>query len=165
MRYFKLFIILFAINACTPEKLETTTYYLIRHAEKDRTNKENKNPDLNTKGLERAENWAKVFQNIDFDMVYSTNYNRTKQTASPTAKSKNLEVEMYDPRNMYSDDFQKDTKGKTVLIVGHSNTTPQFVNKILEEEKYTDINDLNNANLYMVTIINDIKNSSLLKID
>ncbi|WP_299104498.1 phosphoglycerate mutase family protein [uncultured Tenacibaculum sp.] len=165
MKYFKLFILLFAINACTPEKIEPTTYYLIRHAEKDRSNKENRNPDLNTKGLERAKKWAKVFQNVDFDMVYSTNYNRTKQTATPTARNNKLEVVMYDPSNMYTEDFQKATKGKTVLIVGHSNTTPQFVNKILEEEKYKDIDDLNNANLYVVTIINDVKNSSLLKVD
>jgi len=55
--------------------------------------------------------------------------------------------------------------GKTVLVVGHSNTTPQFVNKIIGKEEYIDIDDLNNSNLYIVTIINGVKTAILLKIE
>ena len=62
---------------------------------------------------------------------------------------------------MYDSIFQQETKGKTVLVVGHSNTTPAFVNKILAEEKYKDIDDNNNANLYIVTISGDEKTSIL----
>lgn len=144
---------------------EVTTYYLIRHAEKDRTDKTNRNPNLKEKGLERAKHWAEVFKNIDFDLVYSTNYNRTKQTATPTAKSKNLELVFYNPRKMYAVDFQKATKGKTVLVVGHSNTTPFFANKILGKDTYKQIDDHNNSNLYIVTLTKDSKTSILLKID
>lgn len=144
---------------------EATTYYLIRHAEKDRTDKTNRNPDLKEKGLERAKHWAEVFKNIDFDLVYSTNYNRTKQTATPTAKGKNLELAFYNPRKMFDLDFQKATKGKTVLVVGHSNTTPFFANKILGKDTYKQIDDHNNSNLYIVTLTKDSKTSVLLKID
>ena len=55
----------------------------------------------------------------------------------------------------------KKTKGKTVLIVGHSNTTPKFTNGLLGEEKYEDIADDNNANLYVVTISKNGKTSQL----
>ena len=64
-----------------------STFYLIRHAEKDRNTK-GKDPVLNGLGLKRAENWAKIFKDIPFDKIYSTDYKRTQQTALPTAFSK-----------------------------------------------------------------------------
>ena len=66
---------------------------------------------------------------------------------------------------MYSESFQYNTKGKTVLIVGHSNTTPMFANKILGKQVYKAIDDKNNSNLYIVTVIGDKTSSVLLKID
>ena len=165
MKYFKLLIFFLIISSCSQKETETTTYYLIRHAEKDRTDKTNKNPDLTQKGLERAKKWAEVLKNIEFDLVYSTNYNRTQQTAKPTAVKNQLKVLSYNPRDMYNKEFKEATKGKKVLVVGHSNTTPFFANKILNQEKYQEINDLNNANLYIITVINDSKSGVLLKID
>ena len=147
------------------EEQKTTTYYLIRHAEKDRSDKTNRDPNLTEAGLKRADNWANVLKDVKFDMVYSTDYNRTKETAAPTAKANNVEVTYYDPRKMNSEEFQKTTQGKTVLVVGHSNTTPMFTNKILGEKKYGDIDDNNNANLYIVTVTKDSKSSTVLVID
>jgi len=144
----------------TDNHSEVTTYYLIRHAEKDRSNASEKDPVLMDKGIMRAEDWAKIFKDVPFDMVYSTNYNRTKATAQPTATSKNLELSMYDPNNMFDAEFQKETKGKTVLVVGHSNTTPAFANAILKEKKYEDISDDNNGTLFIVTIHPDDSVSS-----
>ena len=66
---------------------------------------------------------------------------------------------------MYSEAFQNNTKGKTVLIVGHSNTTNVFANKVLGVERYNEINDNNNSNLYIVTVIDGKASSSLLKIN
>lgn len=130
----------------------TTTYYLIRHAEKDRSNPENSNPNLNEQGVERAKNWASYFDSIPLAKVYATNYNRTQQTASYTAESKSLSVESYDPTQLYTPAFQFDTSGKHVLVVGHSNTTPQFVNAIIGEQVYTDIDDSVNSMLYVVKV-------------
>lgn len=144
---------------------EVTTYYFIRHAEKLRIDKTDKNPNLNYNGYKRAEAWKDVFSNITFDAVYSTDYNRTKLTAKPTATSKNLPILLYNPNNMYSEAFQNNTKGKTVLVVGHSNTTNVFVNKILGIEKYDEIDDKNNSNLYIVTISDGKSSSLLLKIN
>ncbi len=71
---------------------EVTTYYFIRHAEKLRIDKTDKNPNLNFNGYKRAEAWKDVFSNVPFDAIYSTDYNRTKLTAKPTATSKNLPI-------------------------------------------------------------------------
>jgi len=165
MKNYILFLfILFTSISLKAQDEEITTYYFIRHAEKVRTDSSNKNPNLTEKGKERAENWSTVLKHIDFDLIYSTNYNRTIQTATPTAKNNNLELQFYDPRALFNDEFKTKTKGKTVLIVGHSNTTPQFVNKILGIEKYKDIEDTNNANLYIITIANSKAIDILLKI-
>jgi broad specificity phosphatase PhoE len=147
------------------EEQKTTTYYLIRHAEKDQSDKTNKDPQLTKAGEKRAKKWANVFSDVKFDMVYSTNYNRTKATAKPTALANNVDIKFYDPRNLNTEEFKKNTEGKTVLIVGHSNTTPMFANGLLGENKYKKISEDNNSNLYIVTITEDSKTSILLKIE
>lgn len=145
---------------------EKTSYYLIRHAEKDRTVDTN-NPDLLKKGQERAQKWAKYFKTngITFDAVYSTNYKRTKQTATPTAKQNKLDLIIYKPFKINLHEFKAKTKGQTVLIVGHSDTTPKFVNNLIGEDKYAPINDRVNSNLFVVTITGTEITSELLNIE
>ena len=163
--FFYLFLIIVSTLKIQAQENDVTTYYFIRHAEKERTDATNKNPNLTEKGKLRAKNWSSVFENVNFDLIYSTNYNRTIQTATPTSKSKNLEIQFYNPKELYDKDFKSKTKGKTVLVVGHSNTTPSFVNRVLGIEKYTEINDTNNSNLYIITVTNNIINDILLKIE
>ena len=86
-------------------------------------------------------------------MVLSTNYKRTLQTGAPIAGRKELSIENYNASNGFDDEFRKRTHGKRVLVVGHSNTTPQFVNEILGEEKYANIDDTENGALFIVQIL------------
>ncbi len=134
---------------------ENTVYYFIRHAEKDRSDSTNKDPELTKKGLERANNWAKTFAEVNFDLIYSTDYKRTIETALPIAKKEKLIIQSYNPKNLNDPIFKGKTKGKIVLIVGHSNTTPAFVNTIIGEKKYDEIDDTDNGKLFIVTIVND----------
>lgn len=161
-RFILIFTLLLSLNSFSQE---TTKYFFIRHAEKNRTDIKNKNPNLTEKGNQRAIYWSQVLKNVKFDAVYSTNYNRTIQTAKPTALKNNLDVEFYNPRDLFDVEFKKNTTGKTVLIVGHSNTTPMFVNKVLGKEKYTRIDDNNNSNLYIISIINKTIDDVLLKVE
>lgn len=161
---FIILISLFTISSCAEKadkKDDVSTYYLIRHAEKDRSDKTNRNPNLKEEGLQRAERWAKHFKDVKFNMVYATDYNRTKQTAMPTAKANNLELQFYNPSNYNIEEFMAKTKGKTVLIVGHSNTTPVFANALLGENKYEMMADNDNASLYRVTLTKDSKVSEV----
>jgi broad specificity phosphatase PhoE len=167
---FAVLIMLFA--SCKEDKkmevsseIVTTTYYFIRHAEKDRTDPSDKNPHLTDVGNVRAEKWSSILGEVKFDAVYSTDYNRTKETAQPTASKNNLELSIYDPNAIDAPTFMEATKGQTVLIVGHSNTTPAFVNKILGNKKYEDIDDSNNGNLYIVTVTGDTISDQVLVIN
>ena len=144
---------------------EVTTYYLIRHAEKDRTDLSNQNPHLTPVGQERAKNWQKVFSAVPFDVVYSTPYHRTRETAQPTANAKQLSVESYDPRNLYNASFKAKNDGKIVLVVGHSNTTPALANKILGREEYLQIDVHTNGNLYIIQVTPQGVTSQLLSIE
>ncbi len=133
-------------------KEEMTTYFFIRHAEKDASDPQNRDPQLSDAGVERVKKWIELFRETELDQVFSTNYLRTKNTATPIASSKDLEVEFYDPRKLNDEDFQKKTKGNTVLVVGHSNTNPHFVNAILKQGKYSDIDEAESGSLFIVTV-------------
>ena len=134
------------------EKENTSVYYFIRHAEKDRSDPTNKNPSLTIQGLERANKWAVFFKDKNIAAVYSTNYIRTQQTALPIAKEQNLEIISYTAKELISEKFIANNKGKNIVIVGHSNTTPELVNSLLGEKKYEDIADSENNNVFIVTL-------------
>ena len=134
------------------EKENTSVYYFIRHAEKDRSDSTNKNPSLTIQGLERANKWALFFKDKNIAAVYSTNYKRTQQTALPIAKEQNLEIISYTAKELITEKFTANNKGKNIVIVGHSNTTPELVNRLLGEKKYEDIADSENNNVFIVTL-------------
>ena len=125
---------------------------MIRHAEKDRSDATNKNPDLTEEGHQRATKWSELLYDYGIDAVYTTEYNRTMQTAQPTADKLSVEIKTYHPFKIDFEKFLSDTKGKTVLIVGHSNTIPFFTNKLIGEDKYQQMRDNDNSSLFIVTI-------------
>ncbi|THV59751.1 histidine phosphatase family protein [Flagellimonas alvinocaridis] len=142
-----------------------STFYFIRHAEKDRTDPDNPDPELNQDGLDRAIKWAEVFDPIAIDVIYSTNYERTSMTAAPTSVKKNVDVKYYDPNNIDIEQFKSENEGLNVLVVGHSNTTPAFVNKMIEVEKYEPMDDTDNSSLFIVRIIDGVPTDFRLKMD
>ena len=129
-----------------------STYYFIRHAEKIRSDSEDIDPELSQKGLGRAMHWAEILNDVDLDAIYSTDYERTTMTAAPTSVKKDITVQYYDPSTIDIEQFKIDNLGKKVLVVGHSNSTPDFVNKMLGEEKYEAMDDYDNGSLFIVQV-------------
>ena len=143
-----------------------TTYYFIRHAEKDAGKKNDKDPQLTEAGLQRAARWAEILKEVEFDLIFSTETKRTRSTASAIANSQKKQVNIYNPRKLNDLEFQKQTSGKTVLVVGHSNTNPAFVNLVLGEKKYKDLDEMEYGSLFIVTIAsNGEKTSQVLYIN
>ena len=141
-----------------------STFYLIRHAEKIRVDSAESNPDLNEKGLIRAERWKNYFLDKDVTKIYSTNYKRTYNTVKPLASEKNIEIFFYSPSDIEYDEFIKSNIGDTTLVVGHSNTIPGFVNELIDYEYYQQIDDFNNSNLYVVSICESNVTHKLIKV-
>jgi broad specificity phosphatase PhoE len=158
----------FAVSAQETSKDSTheiTTYYFIRHAEKDLSNPTNKDPKLSKIGLQRAENWAEILKEVSFYAIYSTDYCRTKETAKPISELKKLPITLYDLNTFDISTFKESTKGKNVLVVGHSNTTPNMVNEFIGQNKYPQIIENNYSNIYIITIIGTAVSDKLLTIN
>lgn len=156
-----LLITLFLIFQISFGQDSTTTYYFIRHAEKVDASK---NPDLSKIGFERAARWNAIFAEIKFDAIFSTDYKRTIQTVNPVALTQKVNINLYNPKTLNIESFKKENVGKKVLIVGHSNTIPNFVNQIINEKVYSEIDDSTFGNLYIVIIINGQINFQVLKL-
>ena len=88
----------------------STIYYFIRHAEKDESNPKNRDPHLSEAGRKRAEKWAEVFREVEFDFIFSSDFHRTRETATTIAGSKDKQVEIYDHGNLNDEGFQKKDK-------------------------------------------------------
>ncbi len=121
------FFILAVLTCALPMLVaaQQTTVILVRHAEKA------DGPGdvaLTGAGAARALRLADLLQNAGISVVYSTPYKRTTDTATPIAKALGLEV-VHTPVNAsyaqsMAERILKEQRGKTVLVVGHSNTTP-----------------------------------------
>ena len=90
---------------------DCSTFYLIRHAEKVRTNKSDRDPALNKKGIIRAQNWKEYFINKDISKIYSTNYKRTLETVKPIQEAIGLTAILYSSSSIDYKDFISSNKG------------------------------------------------------
>jgi 2,3-bisphosphoglycerate-dependent phosphoglycerate mutase len=124
--------------------------FLIRHAE---TTGIGSNPSLSTKGVERANSLVEVLKNNSLDAVYSTFYNRTQETAKPIADANGLSLITYDAAQLekFEKQLEKEQMGKRILVVGHSNTTPELLNLLIDANTYSTFNDTVYNNLFIVT--------------
>ena len=116
------------------QKGELFTIYLVRHSEKDLTSENEADPPLTKCGKQRSESLSAFLEDVNLDAIYSTDYNRTINTALPTANSKELKIENYNPRDLV--EFSKSLLNykKDVLVVGHSNTTGVLAGLLVGEE-------------------------------
>lgn len=105
------------------------TVYLVRHGETEGGD----GPDqgLSAVGWARAEALAERLADARIEAIYTTDYRRTRETAAPLAARLELEPRLYDPNDLAG--FAARLRealpeaGGTVLVVGHSNTTPELV--------------------------------------
>lgn len=104
---------------------QATTVWIVRHAEKDVSKPGDADPPLSLAGLNRAKALADYIGAIKPDVVFSTPYKRTMQTASGFSSKPKI----YDPKALKKlvDTVINRYKGKNVLIIGHSNTVLETI--------------------------------------
>ncbi|WP_417320717.1 histidine phosphatase family protein [Emcibacter sp.] len=125
------------------------TIYLIRHAEK--ISDGSADPPLSTAGRQRAEWYARYFAGKELSAIYSTDLKRTRETAGPTARATGLEIKYYSPRNL--PDFAREISSASgpVLVVGHSNTTPNLAG-FLTNREIAELHDGQYDRIFVVSI-------------
>lgn len=148
-----------------PESISgATQIYILRHTEK--ADEDAENPELSAAGIKRAKYWKKVLQHIDFDQVFTTDFIRNIQTAELISDETSINPELYYPMSFDVLKFINLIKGKKVLIIGHSNTIPDMVNRLIDETRYPPMDHQNYNVLYLVTINkNGDSSSSMLHIE
>ena len=113
-----------------------------------------KDPSLTTLGKQRADELARFLEAVPLDAIYSSNYKRTQETAQPIAAQKSIPITNYDPRIL--DKIAKDLlvtyKGKTVLLVGHSNTNPDLINILTQTSAYPHLSEKQYDDIYLLQV-------------
>jgi phosphohistidine phosphatase SixA len=129
---------------------DLTTVILVRHAEKV---DDSRDPELSQAGLDRAEKLADMLEQQSINSIYSTDYIRTRGTCGPIASRLGIEIKLYDSRSI--DDFNAmvgSNEGGTILVCGHSNSTPRLANHFLMLQQFEDFDESDYANMLIVTI-------------
>ena len=146
------FLILFLFTLGVNSAYADGAFYLVRHAEKQQDG--TKNPHLTERGVERAEYLAQQLSSIELTRIYSTDYHRTLETAEPLSELLDIPIKLYNPREL--EQFAKALKKETgqVLIVGHSNTTPELT-ALLSDETVEPMDETEYDNLYQVVLMGD----------
>lgn len=137
------FVLLLTFIVASSYAQKATTIYIVRHAEKQTTNPQDKNPDLTTEGEERAVALKNFLKGKNINYIFSSNYNRTKLTAQPTSLDKNIPITIYNvskPHELISE-IKDLGEGKNILIVGHSNTIIKMINDLGAPTSITELAD------------------------
>lgn len=153
-----LLTILFSAEAHTqhvedPISDNETVLIFTRHAEKAQTG--DKDPSLSEAGKKRALKLVTLLRNYDVvDKIYSKPYKRTMETAQPTANLYELPIITYDAKDLevFAARLLENHKGETVLIVGHSNSTPELINHVMGNNDLEKFDEDDYSNMYIVRI-------------
>lgn len=153
----KLLFTFVLLLSCLFLQAQTTQVYIVRHAEKDLSDKGNPNPNLSETGKQRAGKLLTELKKIKFSAAYSTPFNRTQQTIEPIALFNKIEITNYDPRNIKSlvEEILSKYSGKNVIIVGHSNTVLETLEAFGAKKPFDTIAEDDYVNLFHLTIEKD----------
>jgi broad specificity phosphatase PhoE len=132
------------------------TVYVVRHAEKIAPNDSAakmmaNDPPLSEAGKVRALVLKDELDHKHIRHIYSTNTIRTMSTAEPLSRAIKVNVDTYSNIDSLVN-LIKSAKGN-VLVVGHSNTVDDIVNKLCGQTKIAaDLKDPEYDNLFIVKI-------------
>ncbi|QKK02966.1 MAG: histidine phosphatase family protein [Pseudomonadota bacterium] len=112
---------------------QSTTVFVVRHAEK--TAEPADDPELSSAGHARAEALAGALADAGIDAIISTQYRRTRDTVAPLARRIGKPVEVIEwqrgdvatQAESLAHRIGRQHAGQQVLVAGHSNTVPAIV--------------------------------------
>ncbi len=130
------------------------TVILLRHAEKDISEgADTANPELSAAGNLRAQKLVEIINKYQPDAIYSSNYLRTRATVRPLARKRRMMTQIYDPRNLNQmRDLIVSGKIKRIVVVGHSNTTPELANLLIKQDKYKNLAESEYDKIWIIKI-------------
>ena len=133
--------------------VKPSTIYLVRHAEKESGD----NPALTPAGIARANKLATLLAHEDISTIFSSDFLRTQQTAEPLASQKKLDIITYNHRELaaFATLLKRDYQEKTVLVVGHSNSTPALASLLEGTQTYPDFDEADYSNIIKISMVGE----------
>ena len=137
-------LLLFALAACqtAPPAPRGPSFYVMRHLEKG----EGQDPPLSAAGHAHALRLIGFFAADPPRVIYVSTTRRAYETAAPLARKLRVKVRRYDPANTNALIGRVLRERGPVLVVGHSNTVPEIVERLggerpapLAETDYGDV--------------------------
>ncbi|MFZ1787654.1 MAG: phosphoglycerate mutase family protein [Saprospiraceae bacterium] len=141
------------VNAQTDKNI--TKIIVLRHAEK--ADDGTKDPPLTSTGKERASKLNQILADFTIDALYATPFKRTQETLAVIAESRKLAVKSYQPNDAnFAKEVLQENLGKTIVVAGHSNSSPALVNKLIGQEKYMALDESIYTKLWVLTFVNGV---------
>ena len=153
-------VLLLAVPSALQAQDEDVVIYLVRHAERAEDGSDD--PPISLEGWARAGIVPRLLHDAGITHIHSTDYKRTRQTATPTSGITGVEIQSYDPRDLPAFAAQLREMPGRHLVVGHSNTTPQLV-EALGGDSHGPIAEFEYDRLYVVVISGEQVNTVLLR--
>jgi broad specificity phosphatase PhoE len=130
--------------------------FIVRHAERADAGTRgggtmSEDPPLSTAGKARAQRLATMLGAADVQQIFTTTFQRTRQTAAPLATARHLEIDT--AASSTADGLVerlRKSEGAS-LVVGHSNTIPEILTKLGVAETIT-IPEQEFNNLFIVVL-------------
>ena len=132
-----------------------TTVYIVRHAEKTQGEHPQRDNPLTAKGHARSRALSELLQSVDLAAIYTTKWRRCRDTVAPIAQRQDIKPAVYRAMNAAEDvvpDVLSQHQGRSVLIVGHSNTVTGIARAFGAEAEF-ELTDADYSDLLVVTLV------------
>lgn len=135
MRYTLFFLLtfLFCTGLLAQQETAVTGIYIVRHAERGKL-VSGGDPELNDAGKIRAGDLLRYLKDKGIKKIYVSQYRRTQMTADSLRIQLGIDTVHYTADTLCDDlvnsIMQHRDFGKTILIIGHSNTVPKIIRKL-----------------------------------
>jgi phosphohistidine phosphatase SixA len=137
-----------------------TTVFVVRHADREAPEPD---PPLTARGERQAEALARLLRDAHVRHIYTTEFQRTEQTAAPLARISKVTPEVVPQSDLprLVERIRKESGGSgALLVVGHRSTVPRIV-KALTGVDIAPLGPAEYDRLLVVTLFHDGKSSVL----
>ena len=118
--------------------------FIVRHAEK--ANSGDKDSELSIQGKKRADALANILKDSQIAAVFVTEFKRTQETATPTAKAAHVSPTVVSAKDTGGLVGKLRAVNGNALVVGHNNTIPHLLKALgiatpvsIPEDDYAEI--------------------------
>ncbi len=132
---------------------QTKTIVLVRHTEKDTSVANDPDPVLSPEGRERAVRLLNAVKRFKPYEIFSTNTQRTRQTAEPIGLRRRKQIQIYNAAN-HQELIDKilASRRRHFLVVGHSNTIPFLANMLAKKEVFRQMPDTEYGVIWVIRL-------------